>query len=65
MKSYFQGLITGILLTVSAMMFMGATAMESYYDNDDLMTKLEKIDRNVYDTNSIVGRMKRSGVKCK
>jgi len=37
MKPYIQGLITGILLTVSAMMFMGANAMESYYDNDDLM----------------------------
>ena len=30
MKSYLQGLITGILLAVSAMMFMGANAMESY-----------------------------------
>ena len=65
MKSYFQGLITGILLTVSAMMFMGATAMESYYDNDDLMTKLVKIDRYVLDTNSIVSKMARRGVRCK
>ena len=30
MKPYLQGLITGILLTVSAMMFMGANAMQSY-----------------------------------
>ena len=29
MKSYIQGLITGILLTASAMMFMGATNNDS------------------------------------
>ena len=64
MKPYLQGLITGILLTVSAMMFMGANAMERY-DNDDLMRKLAKIDRYVLDTNSIVSKMARRGVRCK
>jgi hypothetical protein len=70
MKPYIQGLITGILLTVSAMMFMGAQdprldRNSQYYVNINIMDKLEKIERYVYDTNSIVGMMKLRGVKCK
>ena len=32
MKTYTQGLVTGILLTASAMMFMGAVTMQAYDD---------------------------------
>jgi hypothetical protein len=62
MKPYIQGLITGILLTVSAMMFMGAQdprldRIAIMYDNDDIMRKLKKIERNV-------SWMKINGVEC-
>ena len=40
MKSFTKGLITGILLTASAMMFMGAVAMQNYDDY---------YDRKIYD----------------
>jgi hypothetical protein len=45
MKPYLQGLITGILLTVSAMMFMGANAMQDYDDYYD--RKIYRIVQNI------------------
>ena len=59
MKPYLQGLITGILLTVSAMMFMGANAMESYDSFYDM-----QILQVVQDIESDVSSMKRWGVDC-
>ena len=59
MKPYIQGLITGILLTVSAMMFMGANAMESYDSFYDM-----QILQVVQDIESDVSSMKRWGVDC-
>ena len=45
MKPYLQGLITGILLTVSAMMFIGANAMQDYDDYYD--RKIYRIVQNM------------------
>ena len=57
MKTYKQGLITGILLTASAMMFMGA--YDDYYDR--------KIWRTVQNIENEVDDIKRKlnwGVDC-
>ena len=44
MKKYTIGLITGALLAVSAMMFMGA--QYTTYDIDDVYRKVKNIENN-------------------
>ncbi len=55
MKPFTKGLITGILLTVSAMMFMGAVAIQNYDDYYD-----RKINRIVQNIDSSVSRIESS-----
>ena len=50
MKSYLQGLITGAVLVFSFMVLIGST----YYDIDDVMSKLDDIESNVSSIKSIV-----------
>ena len=45
MKKYTIGLITGALLAISAMMFMGA--QYTNYDIDDVYRKVENIENDV------------------
>ena len=54
MKKYTIGLITGALLAVSAMMFMGNAA---YYDIDDVYSKLSDVYRTVSDVESTVSNI--------
>ena len=51
MKQYIIGLITGALLAVSAMMFMGNAA---YYDIDDVYSKLSDVESKLSDVESTV-----------
>ena len=66
MKPYIQGLITGILLTVSAMMFMGANAMQDYDDYYDrkIYRKVQAIETYVANIESYVSTMSAYGVDC-
>ena len=62
MKKYTIGLITGALLAVSAMMFMGA--QYTTYDIDDVYRKVKNIEYDVSNIKSDVSWMKLYGVEC-
>ena len=62
MKQYTIGLITGALLAISAMMFMGA--QYTTYDIDDVYRKVNDIERKVNNIEDDVSWMKLYGVEC-
>jgi len=64
MKKYTIGLITGALLAVSAMMFMGAQYTTATYDIDDVYRKVKNIEYDVSNIKSDVSWMKLYGVEC-
>ena len=64
MKKYTIGLITGALLAVSVMMFMGAQYTTATYDIDDVYRKVKNIEYDVSNIKSDVSWMKLYGVEC-
>ena len=64
MKQYTIGLITGALLAISAMMFMGAQYTTATYDIDDVYRKVNDIERKVNNIEDDVSWMKLYGVEC-
>jgi len=63
MKRYTIGLITGVLLTASALMFMGAMKSDKY-DHDDLMKEIKYLRYVSEDNKSSLCKMRGGTANC-